>query len=116
MLDTITPLFPGIPGGPELLVILFIAILLFGANKIPKLARSTGQAMGEFQKGREEVEGELEEMRKKGKEGPTDAEEANADTTDADADKAETQAAADEAQPNIGADDEEDDVEAEKEK
>jgi sec-independent protein translocase protein TatA len=57
------PLFPGIPGGPELLVILFIAVLLFGANKIPKLARSSGEAIGEFQKGREEVEQELEEMR-----------------------------------------------------
>ena len=57
------PLFPGVPGGMELAVILLIAILLFGANKIPKLARSTGEAMGEFKKGREAVEQELEEMR-----------------------------------------------------
>ena len=57
------PLFPGIPGGTELAVILLIAILLFGANKIPKLARSTGEAMGEFKKGREQVEQELEELR-----------------------------------------------------
>ncbi|WP_435194397.1 twin-arginine translocase TatA/TatE family subunit [Natronomonas sp. EA1] len=53
----------GLPGGPELLVILLIAVLLFGANKIPKLARSSGEALGEFQKGREEVEQELQEMR-----------------------------------------------------
>ena len=57
------PLFPGIPGGTELAVILLIAILLFGANKIPKLARSTGEAMGEFKKGREQVEQELQDMR-----------------------------------------------------
>ena len=56
------PLQFGIPGGMELAVILLIAVLLFGANKIPKLARSTGEAMGEFQKGREEVEQELQEM------------------------------------------------------
>ena len=67
MVAEIAPLFvPGVPGGPELLIILFIAILLFGANKIPKLARSTGEAMGEFQKGREKVETELEEMRETG--------------------------------------------------
>jgi len=60
------PLQLGIPGGPELLVILLIAVLLFGANKIPKLARSTGEAMGEFQKGREEVEQELQDMKEGG--------------------------------------------------
>lgn len=62
MVSTLVPLFGPIPGGPEMLVILLIAVLLFGANKIPKLARSTGQAMGEFRKGRQQVEEELEEM------------------------------------------------------
>ena len=67
MVAEIAPLvIPGVPGGPELLIILFIAILLFGANKIPKLARSTGEAMGEFKKGQEKVEKELEEMRETG--------------------------------------------------
>ena len=67
MVAEIAPLvIPGAPGGPELLIILFIAILLFGANKIPKLARSTGEAMGEFKKGQEKVEKELDEMRKTG--------------------------------------------------
>ena len=65
MVNTL-PLQLGIPGGPELLVILLIAVLLFGANKIPKLARSTGEAMGEFQKGREEVEQELQDMKEGG--------------------------------------------------
>ncbi len=62
MANTLVPLFPGIPGGMEMVVILLIAVLLFGANKIPKLARSTGQAMGEFQKGRQQVEDELSQM------------------------------------------------------
>ncbi|MFP4625716.1 MAG: twin-arginine translocase TatA/TatE family subunit [Natronomonas sp.] len=69
----VLPLQLGIPGGPELLVILLIAVLLFGANKIPKLARSTGEAMGEFQKGREEVEQELEEIREGGS--PSDSDD-----------------------------------------
>ena len=79
MFGTLVPLFPGIPGGPELLVILLIAVLLFGANKIPKLARSTGEAMGEFQKGREEVEQELEELRQKKRENRTEEEQARLD-------------------------------------
>ncbi|TKX75568.1 twin-arginine translocase TatA/TatE family subunit [Halorubrum sp. GN11_10-6_MGM] len=58
------PLIGGIPAGPELLIILLVLVLLFGANKIPKLARSTGQAMGEFKKGREQVEEELKDMQK----------------------------------------------------
>ncbi|ELZ85777.1 twin arginine translocation system subunit TatAt [Haloferax elongans ATCC BAA-1513] len=62
MFETITPLFPGLPGGPELIVVLLVLILLFGANKIPKLARSTGQAMGEFRRGRNEIEEELQQM------------------------------------------------------
>ena len=62
----IIPLFPGLPGGPELLIVLFVLVLLFGANKIPKLARSTGQAMGEFRRGREEIEEELNEVQEGG--------------------------------------------------
>jgi len=63
MIDGLILQLGGIPGGPEVLLILLLAVLLFGANKIPKLARSTGQAMGEFQKGRQQVEEELEEMK-----------------------------------------------------
>jgi sec-independent protein translocase protein TatA len=57
-----TPLQIPMPGGLELAVLLLIAVLLFGAQKIPKLARSTGQAMGEFKRGRQELEQELEEL------------------------------------------------------
>ncbi len=53
----------GIPGGPELLIVLALAVLLFGASKLPKLARASGEAIGEFQKGRAELENELDEIR-----------------------------------------------------
>lgn len=43
-----------IPGGIEAGVVLLLAVLLFGANKIPDLARSTGEAIGEFRKARDE--------------------------------------------------------------
>lgn len=38
-------------GLPELIVILVILLLLFGATRLPKLARSVGQSAGELQKG-----------------------------------------------------------------
>jgi sec-independent protein translocase protein TatA len=38
-------------GGPELLIVLVIALLLFGGTQLPKLARSLGQAQKEFKKG-----------------------------------------------------------------
>ena len=49
-----------IPGGPEVLVIGLIIVLLFGAQKLPELARSVGEASGELKKGRREVEQEFE--------------------------------------------------------
>ncbi|AFK18743.1 twin-arginine translocase TatA/TatE family subunit [Haloferax mediterranei ATCC 33500] len=76
MLNSI-PLFPGLPGGPELLIVLLIVILLFGANKLPQLARSSGQAMGEFRRGRQEIEEELKE----GVEGEESEEEEDETTT-----------------------------------
>lgn len=39
------------PQGPELLIILFVVVLLFGGAKLPKLARSLGQAQNEFKQG-----------------------------------------------------------------
>ncbi|MEK7475959.1 MAG: twin-arginine translocase TatA/TatE family subunit [Candidatus Coatesbacteria bacterium] len=38
-------------GFPELVAILAIAMLLFGANRIPEIGRSLGQAISEFKKG-----------------------------------------------------------------
>lgn len=44
----------GMPGGIEILIILFVVLLLFGGKKLPELARSLGKSLGEFRKGREE--------------------------------------------------------------
>lgn len=38
-------------GLPELIIILVILLLLFGATRLPKLAKSIGQSAGELQKG-----------------------------------------------------------------
>ena len=45
-------------GFPELLVILIIALLLFGADKLPNIARSMGKAVNEFKKGMQGTEDE----------------------------------------------------------
>jgi len=47
-----------IPAPPELLIVVCIIILLFGAQKLPELARATGQAMSEFKRGRDDVDQE----------------------------------------------------------
>jgi len=39
------------PGIPELVIILVIVMLLFGAKKLPEMAKSLGQASKEFKKG-----------------------------------------------------------------
>jgi sec-independent protein translocase protein TatA len=49
------PLFAlAMPGWPEIVFILVILLLLFGAKKLPALARGIGQSLGEFKKAREE--------------------------------------------------------------
>jgi sec-independent protein translocase protein TatA len=46
-------------GGPDLLIILLIVFVLFGAKKLPDLARSLGQSMNEFRKARRDLDEEL---------------------------------------------------------
>jgi sec-independent protein translocase protein TatA len=43
------------PGGAELIIILFIVLLLFGAKKLPDLAGSMGKSMREFRKASKEA-------------------------------------------------------------
>lgn len=48
-------------GGPELLIVLVIILLVFGGAKLPKLARSLGQAQNEFKSGLKEGAAKAEE-------------------------------------------------------
>ena len=58
------------PKGSEWLIILVVVLLLFGARKLPELARSLGASAKEFRKGIEQ--------------GAQDAEASQSDTTDTD--------------------------------
>ena len=42
--------------GPDMMVILLIVLLLFGAKKLPELARGMGRAVKEFGAARDEIE------------------------------------------------------------
>ncbi|NTV05174.1 MAG: twin-arginine translocase TatA/TatE family subunit [Chlorobiaceae bacterium] len=46
-------------GGQELILILLIILLLFGAKKLPELARGLGKGMKEFKKAQTEIEEEF---------------------------------------------------------
>jgi sec-independent protein translocase protein TatA len=43
-------------GWQEILLVLVVILLLFGARKLPELARSLGKSLGEFKKGKAEGE------------------------------------------------------------
>ena len=47
-------------GTPELLLILFVVLLLFGGSKLPSLARGLGQSIREFKKASNEDETKVE--------------------------------------------------------
>src|SRR5271155_2732298 len=54
------PLFAlGLPHGSEWLIILVLAVLFFGADKLPKLARGLGKSLSEFKKAKEDFEKEV---------------------------------------------------------
>ncbi|QQL43684.1 Sec-independent protein translocase subunit TatA/TatB [Sulfuriroseicoccus oceanibius] len=46
-------------GGQEMWIVFVLILLLFGAKKLPELARGMGKSMGEFKKAREEFEKEI---------------------------------------------------------
>lgn len=70
-----------LPAPPELVVLLVIIILLFGADKLPKLARGAGEAVTEFQEAKEKADNPKEAVGDKLDE---EQDEASNDTSEAD--------------------------------
>ena len=48
-------------GWPEIILVLIIALLLFGAKRLPEIGRSMGKAIKEFKKSFKDVTDELDE-------------------------------------------------------
>lgn len=71
--------FIGPVGGPEMIMIFVVILLLFGAKKLPELARGVGKSMGEFKKARDEFEREItrseDEVRRDEREKPRSSDE-----------------------------------------
>jgi sec-independent protein translocase protein TatA len=55
-----------LPGGTEWIwIAIIIGVLIFGAKKIPELARTLGKAKGDYEKGKIESERDLKEFKEK---------------------------------------------------
>ncbi len=52
-MDTLA-FIPGMQGHTEIILVIFVILLLFGAKKLPELSRSLGKSLGEFKKGQKE--------------------------------------------------------------
>jgi sec-independent protein translocase protein TatA len=63
------------PGGMDWIVILIVVVLLFGAKKIPDLAKGLGEGLREFKKAQREAETQIPDSSDKSK-----ADEKSADT------------------------------------
>ncbi|MCI4671544.1 MAG: twin-arginine translocase TatA/TatE family subunit [Bacteroidia bacterium] len=48
-------------GGPEIILVLVVFVLLFGAKKIPELARGLGKGIREFKDASQEIKREIDE-------------------------------------------------------
>ncbi len=55
----------GVPGGWEWVIIVLVVLLLFGAKKIPELARGLGRGIREFKDATREIKDEIDEGVKK---------------------------------------------------
>lgn len=51
----------GMPGGPELILIAFVVLLLFGGKKLPELMKGMGKGIREFNNAKANIETEVKE-------------------------------------------------------
>jgi sec-independent protein translocase protein TatA len=72
----------GSVGMPELIIGLVVILLLFGAKRVPELARGLGSGVREFKKGTQE--GEVEDKKKKEEEAKKDEEQLEASKSERD--------------------------------
>lgn len=61
----LSPLAGFIAGQEWIILAIVVVVLIFGAKKIPELARTMGKAKGEFEKGKIEGEKELNDFKDK---------------------------------------------------
>ncbi|MEH0158645.1 twin-arginine translocase TatA/TatE family subunit [Limibacter armeniacum] len=60
-METLAILLFGMPGGFEWLIIILVILLLFGAKRIPELARGLGKGIREFNDAKKQLSSEIEE-------------------------------------------------------
>lgn len=75
----------GMPGGFEIVIIVMIILLLFGAKRIPELAKGIGQGIQEFRKASDDIKKEIdkgaEEVKNAGSARPKNETEAKTEST-----------------------------------
>ena len=70
----------GLPGGSELIIILFVILLLFGGRKIPELMRGLGKGIREFNSARASIESEIKEGMKEADKKPIEEKKENSES------------------------------------
>ncbi len=65
----------GIPGGMELIIIVFVILLLFGGRKIPELMKGLGKGIKEFNNAKATIESEIKEGMKEAEKKPVESRE-----------------------------------------
>jgi len=63
-IDMLSAFLIGLPGGPELLLIAFVVLLLFGGKKLPELMKGLGKGIREFNNAKANIESEVRDSMK----------------------------------------------------